>query len=457
VRRTAAFTLALALSPAALAPAACGGATLGSASDIGLADGGLADHTTSYPNDSGPAVGDGGPRADAGGDSYASGGGAVDAGYYYGDGSYWVDGGAYPPSDSGGQGSADGATSSVDASSGCGALSACCGTLPPTSQSLCNTIAGLGDPTNCVTELEQLQAEGDCTGVSVLASQIQVPPNRLVSDGTLLFWTTAATPGLLAMPVGGGPITVLLDGPISNQCGHSSFLAVDSVNLYLLQNDELVRIPKNGAAPTLVNESGAVVLGATTLGATAYWLEMAVGQSGCGGLDQTLVVRSGALLGGPISTIATFLSPSGPPASQIAVTSSTVFVNVASSWLSQVPPIYAPEAGAAAVPSGNGSTSVTSDTNAVYCSQTQGSNLRIAGDGTATALGPAVDSSYIVEDDTYVYWVDETNVGTIMMAPKTGGGTATVLTRDTNPTAIAVDATSVYWSDTGGNIESIPK
>jgi hypothetical protein len=86
-----------------------------------------------------------------------------------------------------------------------------------------------------------------------------------------------------------------------------------------------------------------------------------------------------------------------------------------------------------------------------------GSNLRIADDGSATGLGPAVSSSYIVYDATYACWADETMVGTIMKAPKAGGGTATVMARDTSPTAIAVDATSLYWSDVGGYIKSIPK
>ena len=68
-----------------------------------------------------------------------------------------------------------------------------------------------------------------------------------------------------------------------------------------------------------------------------------------------------------------------------------------------------------------------------------------------------MSSSYIVFDDTYVYWADMTAVGTIMKAPKAGGGTATVIARDASPTAIAIDANSVYWSDLGGAIKSIPK
>jgi hypothetical protein len=47
----------------------------------------------------------------------------------------------------------------------------------------------LGEATNRATELAELQGEGDCTGVTVVASGIEQPASRLVSDGTLLFWT----------------------------------------------------------------------------------------------------------------------------------------------------------------------------------------------------------------------------------------------------------------------------
>lgn len=100
---------------------------------------------------------------------------------------------------------------------------------------------------------------------------------------------------------------------------------------------------------------------------------------------------------------------------------------------------------------------LTSYVDAVYCAQQSGSNLRIASDGTSMALGPAVSTSTMVFDDTYVYWADMTSVGSIVKAPKGGGGTAAVLARDSSPTAIAVDANSVYWSDQAGYIKSVPK
>jgi hypothetical protein len=86
--------------------------------------------------------------------------------------------------------------------------------------------------------------------------------------------------------------------------------------------------------------------------------------------------------------------------------------------------------------------------------------IAVSSDGSATTLGTVIDQGLtgfgIAFDDTYVYWVDSTMVGTIMRAPKTGG-TATVVARDTQPLAIAVDANAVYWSDQGGNIMRLAK
>ena len=218
----------LALAAAALSGAACGGGVLkGNAGDGGTADTGATDGTTLSPMDGGATfadggrlpLGDGGASSDDSGAGVEPGGGIVDAGYYHGDGSFWVDGGAYPGLPDGSQGETD-ASSTGDAS----------------------------------------------TGVTVLVSQIQVTPNRMVSDGTLLFWTN---PGLYAMPVGGGAITTLLAEQTGAPSG-GSFLAVDDVNLYVLIGSSLIRMPKNGDPATLVNESGATVIDATMLGSRLY-------------------------------------------------------------------------------------------------------------------------------------------------------------------------------------------
>jgi hypothetical protein len=258
------------------------------------------------------------------------------------------------------------------------------------------------------------------------------------------------------MPVKGGRITTLLTGPITNDFGPipegTPFLAVDDVNVYILQNTNITRIPKNGGPATLVNESGGEVYAATSLGSTAYWVESAPG-GGCGGCIQ-VAVKSAPFLGGVVALAAT-VTFSEPDINDIAVTPNEVFIGFSS--------LFEFSTGAGA--SGNGSmittgqrcNFLTSDNGAVYCAEGSGSNLRIASDGTSTALGPAISSSYIVFDDTYVYWADMTAVGTIMKAPKAGGGTATVLAQDSSPTAIAVDANSVYWADQGGYIKSIPK
>jgi hypothetical protein len=390
-----------------------------------------------------------------------TGGGIVDAGYYYGDGSYWADG-AYPPPSDAASGQTDDAEV-IDASPGCAALAACCPTLTGSSQALCDLVAQGGNTANCATELSQLQAEGDCTGATVLASQVQVPPSRLVSDGTMLFWTTTGSPGLLAMPVGGGPITTVLAGPVGD------FLAVDDLNVYVLQANgvtsaseaiqlwNIIRIPKDGGAATLVNEAGAQILAASTTGTTAYWLESQVPVGS--GWDLPLAIKSGALLGGPISLVAQWMRQANPPG-EIGVTSSSVFMieQIYPQYLQQVFPISAGPGAEMSLSGGPSACAfLAADTDAVYCSQTTDSNYRIANDGTAVALGSAVSSSYVVFDDTNAYWAEETAVGTIVRAPKAGGGNATVIARDANPTAIAIDANSVYWGDQAGYIMSMPK
>jgi hypothetical protein len=338
----------------------------------------------------------------------------------------------------------------TDATPGCGPLAACCGSLSGATQTLCNTVVGAGNATSCAAELTQLQSGGYCSGSSVLATKIQVPPNRIVSDGKTLYWTTfQSSPGLMAMPVQGGTITTLLSAQTGNSQG-GVFLAVDDVNVYVLEGYSLVRVPKSGGAPTPLSEAGATVLAATSLAGTAYWLENV---GGSGGPQQPMVVKSAPLQGGTVNAVATFTPPT-PTLSEIGVTSSTAFVGMLASGL-----FYFPLSGANSLTMANesGCGDLSSDTDAVYCPQTTGSNLRITSADMSSVLGQAVSSSFVVTDDTDAYWVDQTTVGTILKAPKTGGGSATVIASDTSPTAIAVDANSVYWSDQEGYIKSVSK
>jgi hypothetical protein len=429
---------------------ACGGKTDASprndgGSGSGL-DGGAAIDARRPPNvDASP------PSADAATDGSSSesgvGGGYVDAGYYYGDGSYWVDGSPYPNLPDASVSDAQ----VIDSGQGCAPLASCCPTLTGASQSLCDSIAGAGNAGDCATELDQLEAGGECAGTNVLATQLQVPANRMVSDGTTLFWTTLqSSPGLFAMPVQGGPVATLLTPSTATPEGQA-FLAVDDTNLYVLEGYSLVRIPKNGAPSTLVNESGATVVAATGLGGKGYWIEEWSGN----GQPGTTAVKSAALLaGGAITTVGLF-QQSIPP-DFIAVTSTTAFLGVQAMAIYEFPLSGAPSSGPTML--SMDCDSLASDTNAAFCAATgNGSNQQIASDGTTSILGSGVSSTFIVSDNTYVYWADRATVGTILKAPKGGGGTATIVARDTNPTAIAVDDKSVYWSDQGGYIKSVPK
>jgi hypothetical protein len=434
-----------------LAAVVCGGISQGVNGDGGedVNSGGGEPDARAY--DAG-ASDDGGHHHNPGSGDAATGmgGGPVDAGYYYGDSSFWVEGGAYP-----GLGapdaSVDGPSLGADSSVGCGALSACCPTLSASQQALCASTVAAGDAANCATELGLLQGTGSCSGVTVLTSLQQNPPHRMVSDGKLLFWTTGTTPGLLAMPVRGGAVTVLLSVPTAD------FLVVDDVNVYVLEGTSIVRIPKSGAPATLVNEEGASVQVVTSIGDTAYWIQNSTGGVPSDDCSMPMALDRAALRGTSIDTLLVTDALLHETVGDLAVTSKLRIVSYGS--LYELPkagmPVGCGDLAQIDIPTSCGP--LTSDTNAIYCPASSGSNLRIASDGTTSQLGDTVNSSYIVFDDTNAYWADATTVGTIKKAPKAGGGKATILARDTNPTAVAVDATSVYWGDMGGYIKRIPK
>jgi hypothetical protein len=322
--------------------------------------------------------------------------------------SYFTDGGASADvataTDSAGHAGSD--AGSGDASFGCGALSACCASLSASTQSLCSTVAASGNAAQCSAELVLLQGAGDCTGVTILAEQVQVPPNRIASNGTSLFWATFEnSPGLSSMPVGGGPIKILLNGQTANSQG-GAFLGVDDVNVYVLAGYSLLRIPKNGAPATLVNEAGATVVDATSLGSTAYWVENVGGPMP----RQPVSIRSAPLLGGPVITIAAFTS-AAPVLDQIGVTSTSLFVGMEAAQLFDFSMSGVPagrptrlDGGTPGFPGGYPCNWLTSDTDAIYCAEGTGYDLRIASDGTTAVLGQTVNSSYVVYDNTYAYW-----------------------------------------------------
>jgi hypothetical protein len=283
--------------------------------------------------------------------------------------------------------------------------------------------------------------------VTILTTDVQVPANLMVSDGTLLFWTTFESAlGLFAMPVQGGAVTTLLSGQTGNSWG-GAFLAVDDLNVYVLAVHSLLRLPKNGAPPTLINEAGATVVAATSLGGTVYWVESI-------GPEMPQTVKSAPTSGNLVTTLGTAYAGIAS-FNTIAVTSSTVFLGVGSEIV-YFPTTGVPSSGPTMLTLNEDCGSLSSDTAGVYCPSSP-SNWLLANNGASTPLGQAYNSSFIVSDDTNVYWVDQTTVGTIETAAKVGGGSATVLAHDTSPTAIAVDAHSIYWSDQQGYIKKIPK
>jgi hypothetical protein len=324
----------------------------------------------------------------------------------------------------------------------------------------CAAVACGGNTVRLGTSGGSGSSGGGDGGATSIASEIQETPTNLVSDGTSLFWVSCEGSGgpVSSMPVGGGPIAAVVPGLIGG-----GFLAVDDANVYYVgQSGGIDRAPKGGGgSPTLVNEAGASIAGVTVLGTSAYWVEFQPGVSPGGG---PLTVKTAPLVGGSVSTITEFTG-GDPGESIIGVTTTAVFISGFGTQLSSFPITSGvPDGGTPAQVPGpmQQCNFLVSDTDAVYC-DTGSSINAVASDGTTTTLGMVVDESGIscgngsvAFDETYVYWLDNATVGTIMRVPKTGG-TATIIARDTSPVAIAVDANAVYWSDEGGNIMRLAK
>ena len=66
-------------------------------------------------------------------------------------------------------------------------------------------------------------------GPQVIASQIELTPSDLASDGTSVFWASIVGPGspIFSVPVTGGAVTTVAPG---NHSG--GFLAVDDTSVY---------------------------------------------------------------------------------------------------------------------------------------------------------------------------------------------------------------------------------
>lgn len=308
-----------------------------------------------------------------------------------------------------------------------------------------------------------------CTGTTVndggssgapttLASQLQVPPARMFSDGIHLFWSTGyGNTGISSMPVDGGAISTV----IPNSGG--VLVGVDDTSIYYLdESGALYRSAKGGGgSATLITEPGASTHGVAISGGRAYWVESPNQPPGSN--QWPITVKSAPLQGGAVSEVATFTSSSPEAPSGLGVTATTAFISGLGAGLQQLAsfPLSSgvPDGGLPATVSGApGCEELDSDSDAVYC--IDGDVLRITSEGATSKLGTILFNTgrggVIAHDDSYVYWVDSVTVGTITQVPKTGG-TATVLARDTGPIAIAVDSHAVYWSDDGGNIMRLAK
>jgi hypothetical protein len=318
------------------------------------------------------------------------------------------------------------------------------------------------------------EADGGTSSLAaaIVASSISPAPIHLVSDGTSLFWTSSLDPDggpVSSIPIDGGAIRIVTPGPVGFT---GDFLAVDDEDVYYLgpvvavaneaPPNSLYRAPKDGTGSPVAVDGP--VVAATVFGGNLVWI-------GGGDYPAMPEVKSAPLDGGPVTAVGTL--PAGYGASEFALTATTGFAAAGASLLSF--PLGGSGSQVQGVSSANVCKGLASDLDAVYCAallcetcfaqpdpQTS-TLLRVASDGTVTVLGKFFAKSFddpqsgaIAVDDTYVYWVDRLQIGTIMRLRKPGG-TPEIVARDAWPIAVAVDSNAVYWSDEAGNIMRLAK
>lgn len=296
-------------------------------------------------------------------------------------------------------------------------------------------------------------------GPQVIASEIQLTPSAMASDGTSVFWGSVLGLGgpIYGVPVTGGTVRTVVSG---NHSG--DFVAVDDTSVYFWASPGpgIDRANKDGSgngSALLSSDGGISYLLPTVQGSTLYWLEHSVSA------PSTYFLRSMPLQGGDIVSQAEF-SAGISAFDSLAVSTSTAFLNG-----------FTIDSSIRVLALGSGMVDVNSlptipgfnhlctqmlassdvmvchaDTSELYGFTIAGSTVSTATLLAPFALGP------ITMDDKYVYWVDDLPVGTIQRVPK-AGGTIELLARDPNPVAIAVDANAVYWADQQGNIMRLAK
>ena len=155
--------------------------------------------------------------------------------------------------------------------------------------------------TNCSTELTGFRVRASCTGVSVIASDVQISLHQLLSDGALLFWMVPS-PGVGALHHAGG-------GRGHQDARHLTDLQLVALSTMSMCTSSggtsvpdrlLIRIPKDGAAPSMVCEAGAYVYSRSR-----RWTPRRTGWKCQAGVPSftnfitALLVKSAPLQGGP--------------------------------------------------------------------------------------------------------------------------------------------------------------
>jgi hypothetical protein len=186
-------------------------------------------------------------------------------------------------------------------------------------------------------------------------------------------------------------------------------VAVDATNVYVLQNNDLERVPIGGGTGATL-ATGQSAYGLAVTGATVLWTTY-------NGMDTVLSVPANG------GTTSTFATGSGAPG-----TSSTVVVTDGTNvyW---------------------GDTASGATSGSVYAKPLVGGQQTTLYQGPIEVLGIAFDTTYL--------YVTGGQAGVVLKIPKAGGQPTTLASGQGWPYGIAVDETFVYWVNNNGGANAV--
>lgn len=289
-------------------------------------------------------------------------------------------------------------------------------------------------------------------GPPTLVTEGMYEARTLSLDSTTVYWGEGRhlfVGRIAKAPISGGPPTTVLSG-IGK--GTSAPFTVGDTGIFLAGHEEIKKVPTDGGplVETIYWKLGSSYLwGAVTDDVFVYFIT---------GNNDLLKIPAGGGAAEALAIVPTAIRPVRP-----VVARGTVY------WINQ--PFYSdtktimrtPTAGGPTVPFVTVLTGEVNemlvDSDALYWVEVGSSAIRkiaLTG-GTVSTLWPGAAREgfpRITQDDTFIYWINDTQVGKV---PKAGGQTSFYELLPDHRIAIGVDDTSLYWVTDVALMRATPK